>query len=180
MKKLIIIAIAFLAISANTYVESIYNISIPSIEGQTQSISVHQGKRIFIITLPITQNAANNAMLHSLDSLRNIYQNNTVFIGVPAIEDGYTPAIKAQLNTWYRTKLNSAIIITDGLYTRKGSALQHQLFQWLTDEQKNGHFDEDVTGVGNKFVVWTDGELKAVFKPTTRLSGASVNAALEN
>jgi glutathione peroxidase len=179
MKRIIIIAIGIISISA-VYVESIYPISIPTIEGQTLTLSAFQGKRIFIITLPIQQNAGSNAVLTSLDSLRAVYQSNTIFIGVPAYEDGYTPALKTALNNWYRAKLNNAIIITSGLYTRKGSAQQHPLFKWLTDKSKNGHFDEDVEGIRSKFFVWTDGEMKAVLKPASRLGGGAVNAVLQN
>ena len=67
-----------------------------------------------------------------------------------------------------------------GLYTRKTSgSQQHPLFKFLTDKDRNGHFNRDVTGPRNKFVVWTDGELIGVLGAQTRLGGSAMSSLLQ-
>src|SRR5689334_4033296 len=152
-KLIVIISALFLITMIN--IESVYTISITTIEGDNRSISSYEGKKILVITLPIVQNSSSDSLLYSLDSIRAVYSNSLVIIASPSYEDGYIPGNKNTLKTWYRSILDSSIIITDGLYSRKTSGnLQHPLFKWLTDKDKNGHFDNDVTGCQNKFVIW--------------------------
>lgn len=179
MSKLILIICSFF-LSSFICIESIYTHSVTSIEGDNKPLSACTGKKILIITLPIVHNGSNDSLLHSLDSLRAVYTGSLVIIGVPAYEDGYTPAIKNSLKTWYRSILNPDIIVTEGLYTRKVSGvLQHPLFQWLTDKNKNGHFDQDVSGPRNKFLVWTDGELSGVLDAHMKVGGTTMNAIIQ-
>jgi len=179
MSKLILIISGFFIFSFTT--ESIYTHTVTSIEGVSKPLSAYQGKKLLVITLPMTQNASNDSLLYSLDSLRTANSNSLVIIAVPAYEDGYTPAIKNSLQTWYRSFLSNDIIITEGLYTRKTSgSQQHPLFKFLTDKDKNGHFDNDVSGPRNKFVVWTSGELIGVLGGHSRLGGIAMNGLLQN
>jgi glutathione peroxidase len=179
MKSIIAtIALSFSLLSfVNNYTESLYIHSVMSIEGVNTPLSNYQGKKLFIITLPTVQNAANDSLLTSIDSLRIAQGSTLQIIATPSYEDGYTPAIKSTLQTWYRTKLNTAILITDGLYTRKTSGTQqHALFRWLTDKDKNGHMDKDVAGPRSKFFVWTDGQLLGVLAPQTKMNGVAMQS----
>jgi glutathione peroxidase len=179
MNKIILIISCFFLVSM-TCTESIYTHSLITIEGQIKPMADFQGKKILIITLPIQQNASNDSLLNSIDSLRAAHAGSLVVIAVPAYEDGYTASIKNQLKDWYRTKLNTAIIITEGLYTRKTSGSQQDpLFQWLTDKTKNGNLNQDVSGERNKFFVWTDGQLLAALGAKVKIGGAAINNLIE-
>lgn len=179
MNKIILISTCFFLLSM-TYTESIYTHAVTTIEGQNKSMADFQGKKILVITLPIQQNASNDSLLHSIDSLHTVYAGSLVVIGVPAYEDGYTPSIKEQLKNWYRSKMNASVIITEGLYARKTSgSQQHPLFQWLTDKNKNGSLDQDVSGAKNKFFVWTDGRLLAVLGAQVKIGGSTINNLIE-
>jgi glutathione peroxidase len=179
MSKFILIISCFFLISWGG-VESVYTHSVISIEGVNKPLSAYQGKKLLIITLPIQQSSSNDSLLHSLDSLRAAYNGSLVIIAVPSYEDGYTPAIKESLKQWYRSILNMDIIVTEGLYTRKTSgSQQHPLFKWLTDRTKNDHFDNDVSGPKDKFIVWTDGELIGVLGAQTKISSNTINELLQ-
>lgn len=179
MKKIFLIIPCIFLLSM-TYVESIYSYSITTIEGQMKPMADFQGKKILIITLPIQQNISNDSLLTSIDSLQGANSNSMVVIGVPAYEDGYTLALKTQLQQWYRSKLNAAIVITDGMYTRKTSGGQQSpLFQWLTDKTKNGSLNQDVTGERNKFFIWTDGQLLAALGAQVKLGGSTIRNLIE-
>ena len=179
MIKLLIVALCFF-VPKTVSIETIYGLSINGIEGSVRSLSAYEGKKILIITLPTQQNAANNTLLKSLDSLQSAYSSSIAIIATPCYEDGFTLARKNELQQWYRSKLGQQIFITDGLYSRKTSGTQqHPLFRWLTDHNRNSHFDNDVTGPGSKFIVWADGELTGVLEPTTRLGGSVMHSLLQ-
>jgi len=179
MFKAILISSLFL-LSGTTCMESIYTLSVVTIEGNTRAMGTYSGKKLLIITLPTVQNSSNDLLLHDLDSLGLANADSLIIIATPSYEDGYTPANKSALTTWYRSILNSNIVITDGLYTRKTSGTQqHPLFKWLTDKEKNGHFDLDVTGTRNKFFIWTDGELTGVLSAETKLGGLTMNELIQ-
>lgn len=169
-----------MALSTSMVEENIYSHSVMSIEGVLRPLGTCQGKKVLIVTLPIQQNASNDSLLSSLDSLRAVYNNSLVIIGVPSYEDGYTPTLKESLKQWYRSKLSMDIIVTEGLYTRKSSGnQQNSLFKWLTNKNRNEHFDKDVEGPRFKFVVWTDGELVAVLGAQTRIGGNTMQGLLQ-
>jgi glutathione peroxidase len=169
MAKLILI-ISFFFLTGMLSLESVYIHSVMSIEGTTKPLTNYQGKKILVITLPIQQNSFNDSLLHSLDSLGAAYNSSLVIIAVPSYEDGYVPALKNSLKLWYRSKLSMNIVVTEGYATRKTSSnIQHPLFKWLTDKNKNNHFERDVIGPGNKFIISGTGELIGVLGPQTRL-----------
>lgn len=179
MKQLTII-ISTLLLSTAVLSQNIYSYSVPKIEGGTYPLTASQNKKLLIITLPTQQTASNDSLLNSLDSLQTANAASLHVIAVPSYEDGYTPAIKNSLKTWYRSKLNNTIVIADGLYTRQTSgSQQHPLFLWLTDKNKNGHFDNDVTGPRMKFFVWTDGNLDGVLSAQTKLGGLAMQGLLQ-
>jgi glutathione peroxidase-family protein len=179
MKKIIAIVTVILGVQlANGQI--VYSLSIPKIEGGAQALSSFSGKKILIITLPTQQSASADSLLQQLDTLATARAATLKVIAVPAYEDGFTAAQKTQLRTWYRSKLNTNIIITDGLYTRKTSASQqHLLFKWLTTVTQNEQFNIDVAGPGYKFFVKPTGELYGVLLPQSKVGGASVQTALQ-
>jgi glutathione peroxidase len=161
--------------------ESIYDFSVPALEGNTFAFARCRNKKILIVTLPVHQNAAADSMLYSLDSLKNAYGKSLIIVGVPSYEDGFIPTRRNELLQWYRSKLGKEVEITDGLYTRKSSgAQQNPLFEWLTNKDKNGHLDKDVIGVRQRFFVRTDGELYAVLGPRVPFGPVITRLLLEN
>lgn len=179
MKRLILI-LSFFLFTSMICVEGVYNYSIKTIEGQTKNLSDYQGKKILIITLPVQQTSSNDSLLNALNSLRTFHSNSVVIIAVPSYEDGYTPAVKNSLKQWYRSILSMEIIVTEGYITRKASGtIQHPLFKWLTDKNRNDHFDRDITGPGNKFIVSATGELIGVLGVQTGLRSNTINNLLQ-
>jgi len=179
MKKLVLIS-SFIVLSAWLYSESIYTLSVTSIEGVNKPLNAYQGKKILLITLPVHRTNSNDSLLRSLDSLRNSYNGSLIIIGTPSYEDGYRDSLKNSLKQWYRSFLSMNIVVTKGMYTRKTSGnQQHILYRWLTDKSKNNHFDKDIYGPKEKFVVWTNGELVGVLGPYSKIGGSTLNNLLQ-
>lgn len=168
-----------LATSLVAHSIGIHDYSVPLIEGGNQPLSVYQGKRLLVITLPIEQAPAADSLLYSLDTLAAAHQLTHKVIAVPSFEDGFSPVQKQALTEWYRSKLGNYITITDGLYTRKSSgSQQHGLFQWLTHVTHNEIFDVEVGGVGHQFYVMPDGKLYGVLQAQFSVGSRTANKVL--
>jgi len=180
MKKLFtIFSLPLVIWATGLFTGSVYDYTVSRIEGGNQPLSAYQGKKLLVITLPVSQDAAADSLLYSLDTLATAHAAVLKVIAVPAIEDGFTTAQKPQLLQWYRSKLESNILITDGMYTRKASGTQqHPLFKWLTFSNQNEVFDIDAAGPGYKFFSNSSGQLYGVLKPHSKVWGASVQRTL--
>lgn len=179
MKKLSILLSAGLLITLSLYINTVYNYSVPKIEGGSQSLSAYQGKKLLLITLPVVQDASADSLLYSLDTLATARTGSLKVIAVPSYEDGFTNEQKIQLNQWYRSKLSDNIVITDGLYTRKSSGnQQHPLFKWLTTMAENEIFDVEISTPGYKFFTNSSGRLYGVLKERSKMWGGSVQKTL--
>lgn len=170
----------FLLFSFYYLTDSIYDYSVPKIEGGSQPLSAWQGKKILIITLPVQQSASADSLLYCLDTLGSAHLEQLRIIAVPSYEDGYTASQQEQLKQWYNSKLGNYIVVANGLYTRKTSGTQqHLLFKWLTDVTLNENFNIDVGGPGYKFFVSGFGELYGVLRPVSKISGVAVQKTLQ-
>lgn len=159
--------------------EGIYDYSVPKIEGGDQALSAYSGKKIMVVNLPLTRDAAADSLLYALDTIATAHATDLAVIAVPSVEDGFTSSQKDSLQSWYRSKLGNHVLITDGLYTRKISGYQqHGLFKWLTDVNRNTAFNMEITDPGYKFFVHADGTLYAVLRPHTKMWSNAVNKVL--
>ena len=160
--------------------QSVYQYSIKTIEGTIVPIASYQGKKILIITLPMSVESTAITMLRSLDSLSASYTGTLQVIGFPASEDGYPQNNIDSLYTWYRSILGPLVVISKVVYSHKKSGIQQDaLFKWLTNKNLNGHFNSDVSGIFNEFILWTDGQLIAAMKPGLVVNMAAVKEILD-
>lgn len=67
---------------------SIHDFSVPKIEGGTQSLSAYQGKKILIITLPLSQTVSTDSMLYALDTLATAHTSTLKVIAVLLMKTG--------------------------------------------------------------------------------------------
>ncbi len=180
-KKLSILCIFILAMLALAPPPAgIYGINIKTIEGPQKQLSEYQNKKMLIITLPLVRSNSADSFLISVDSLASVNLATLKIITVPSVEDGYTSSQKQALKNWYRQFLDSSVVITTGIYTRKTSgSQQHKLFKWLTHQSRNGYFNEDVDGPSMKFLLRANGDLMGVLKKRSRLGGTAMQRMLQ-
>ena len=137
---------------------SIYEISIEKADGTGLALDQFQEKKMLVVILPSMQSDSGTIFLQQLDSVSKA-QTNYVFIAVPSYEEGYNDAVATETQQWYRSIVDTQVLITKGMYTHKIGNSQHPLFAWLTNINLNTHFDEDVQGEGSKFFINENGEL---------------------
>ena len=178
MKKLIFNT-AFL-FATITWYSNIYTIHITTIDGQEKSMADFQGKKILIVTLPISKSAKDSIFLRTLDNISRRYADKISVIATPSFEDGYKKSDLNDLKIYYRSILGSQIFLTQGMYTRKSSSLkQEELFSWLTSAAKNEHFNEEVTGAQQVFLINTHGDLYGIIDPGVSVSDKTLKRLIE-
>lgn len=147
-----------------------FDFSITTLAGIDKPLGTYSGKRLMIAVLPVNHTASDSAFLINLDTLSKKYQDSITMIGIPSFEDGYSPDSLVSLTAWYGSMLDSTFITAKGMYTKKTSTSQNDLFSWLTHSNKNGHFDDDVVGPGQIFFIGADGNLYALITPDVQLN----------
>ena len=175
MKNIIIIGTALL-VSAFCTDGSFYDYSISSTDNQTYELSNTRGKKCLIFLLPAAQTNDDSLWLIRIDSISRSNFDHLTVIGVPSKENGYVGDLQELLSDWYRSMLDSGIIISKPLFTHKVSAVQQDgLFQWLTHAEKNGHINNETGGPGSMFFINEQGELYGVFGPEAKWSNKIIN-----
>ena len=75
---------------------------------------------------------------------------------------------------------DSGIIIAQAMFTHISSGEQQsELFQWLTQAEKNGHFEEEVKGAGEMYFINEQGDLYGVFGPEAMWSNKILNRMMQ-
>jgi glutathione peroxidase-family protein len=153
----------------------VYRTQITTADNQSHSLAEFRGRKIILVILPVTRNAADSVKLSVLNSFGLLNRQRLVVIGIPTVEDGYKTDSAMLLNTWYTKLAGAGIYISKGLNSRKASANQDPLFQWLTNVSSNGHFDDDATGPGQVFFIDEYGRLYGEISSSAPLTEKLLN-----
>jgi glutathione peroxidase len=141
--------------------DSIYDIDIQLVaSGQPVSLYSFANKKILIAT--ISNADPDTVQLRFLDSLQTADTSLSV-IAVPVIagNDAGNDRFIASL----QNSMGLDFIITKSTRVKKNEgANQHSLFRWLTNVTGNGHFDSDVGGPGQLFIISRSGILYGVLE----------------
>lgn len=170
--KYILFYILFFLLLSFQEVDSIYNITIKSIDGNKIELAQFKGKKMLFVLLPLSSQDT-VLSVREITSLRAKYKDSLVVIGIPPEESGYKKLDAQKVKNMYKGA-NTDIIIAEGMKVQK-SAQQSALIHWLTDKKRNGHFDSSMEDVGSKYFVDEGGELYAVMGPKSRLTSELVD-----
>lgn len=170
-----IFSLIVLSLMAFHPLDDIYSITIKNIDGSKIELNQFRGKKLLFIVLPLsTQDTT--VTVSEINQIQSKYQGSLVVIGIPAEETGFKKGDEANFKKLYRDA-GANFIIAEGMKVKKGSE-QSSLFQWLTDKDKNRHFNQDVQGVGSKFFIDEGGELYAVMGPALKLTHPVIDKIL--
>jgi glutathione peroxidase len=175
--KYIFSAIVVLSLCSFTFFEGIYNFPLKTIDGKPLKLSEYQGKKLLFVI--ISGNASDTSVTSTeLASLATKYSGSLVILAIPADEAGFKKEDMQRLRSLSQAA-SSNLIVTENIKVKKSSGAQQSLlFQWLTNKDRNGHFDTDVQGVGHKFFVDEKGMLYAVINAGTKLSNPVIDKIL--
>jgi glutathione peroxidase len=146
--------------------EDIYHVAIKNIDGSTIDLPAYKGRKMLIVVLPGLEEDG-KMTISKLTSFASKH-SSLIVIGVPATEWGYSDTSKSQLKNLYKN-LPDNFLLAEGMRVQKEGAAQSPIFQWLTDRNKNGLYDRDVPGVGEKFFIDEQGKLYGVLGASLQL-----------
>jgi hypothetical protein len=111
----------------------------------------------------VSANAAGLKMVRLLDSVQSA--NDSIrAIAIPTGD--FNGVVSTQ--DLRDLKKNISIVITKPLKVKRANgAQQHPLFAWLTQSSENSHFNMDVVGEGQLFIVSAKGTLYCVLPNNT-------------
>lgn len=170
MKNLIIAVLLTFAIPP----KGIYTIKIKDIDGGVTQLAKYHGRKLVFMVL---SGKEPDSVLDRIAAFCAKYKESTSVIGILSVEDGYDEANRDFLKQLVKTKV-PGLILTEGMYTRKSSAGQSELVQWLTSKDQNQRFGAAITGPGWKFLIDETGELYGVLSPYSQLSSPAIERAM--
>jgi len=154
---------------------SFYTLKSTAINGQDFDFASLEGKKVLLVNTASDCGYTNQ--YEGLEKLYKQYNDKLVVIGFPANdfkeqEKGDDAAIedfcKVNYGVTFPLMSKSAVI---------GSG-QHPVFQWLTDENKNGWNTQAPTWNFSKYLVEADGQLSHYFGPSVEPLGKELTDAI--
>ncbi len=137
-----------------------YDLQVKDINGDTLSLASFSNKKI--VFTPLSAAKPDTSQLITLEILQKA-NTGIVFIAVPA-DDFDGPGESQQLRL-FQNQFCPSVMMTSPIQVSKSSGLnQHPLFKWLTDVNRNAHFDKDATKDGQLFMVATGAKLYSVLE----------------
>tara|TARA_R110002096_G_scaffold423734_2_gene631132 strand:+ start:1543 stop:2085 length:543 start_codon:yes stop_codon:yes gene_type:complete len=164
MKKLFLtIAAIFGLINLNAQEMNLHNFTVTDIDGNTFDLSQLKGKKVLVVNT-----ASECGLTPQYETLEEVYQQfgaeNFTIIGFPANnfgsqEPGSNETIKAFCSKNYGVSFPMMAKISV-----KGKD-QHELYQWLTQKEKNGVEDAEVSWNFQKFMIDENGNYVGMVSP---------------
>jgi glutathione peroxidase-family protein len=143
--------------------QSIYDITIQTLDGSTVSLNNYNGKRIVILEFDPAN--YDEMQLRMLDTLEKT--NNNIRVIVVSAKDFSVTATNQMVQNIV-TNLNLSFTVTQlALVKKSAEAEQQSLFKWLTHVEENSHFDNDADQPGQLYIVNESGTLYTMLQPGT-------------
>ena len=148
--------------------ESIYDIKINALNGKEIDLSDYKGK--YILFVNVASECGFTGQYEDLEKLYETYKDKLMVIGVPCNQfGGQEPGTAAEIQTFCKVNYGVTFLLTEKVDV-KGEH-QHPLYQWLTDQSKNGSSSSTVQWNFQKYLVGKDGKLlNFYYSVTTPLS----------
>lgn len=153
--------------------QSIYDISIKSLQGQVVNFSKFKGKKILVVN--VASKCGFTPQYKELQELHETYKDQLVIVGVPCNQFGkQEPGTSEDINTFCQVNYGVDFLITEKIDV-KGSA-QHPLYCWLTKKAFNGRKDSTVRWNFQKYLIDENGELLDYFYSITKPTNTRITS----
>ena len=156
---------------------SIYDITIELNDGSSQPLSAFKGKKIMLVNT--ASDCGYTAQYDGLQALHEKMGDKLVIIGFPANDfKEQEKGTDAEIGAFCRKNYGVSFLLA-----KKGSVVkgnnQQEVYQWLTQKQKNGWNSKNPTWNFSKYLVDEDGTLRYFFGPSIEPGSATIEAALK-
>ena len=146
-------------------VESIYDIKINSLMGDSIDLSAFKGKNILFVN--VASQCGFTPQYEELQQLHEKYGDKVQVIGVPCNQFGsQEPGNASEIKSFCQRNYGVTFLITEKVDV-KGDQ-QHPLYQWLTQKEKNGANSSSVMWNFQKYLVDENGNYVDYWRSTTK------------
>lgn len=175
MKKILFVFVNVALLFSLVNGQNFYQLKFKKINGDSVAMSSFAGRKVLFLIASFNQT---DSSFTQLQAFKKRYGDSVQVIGVLSFEDGYQSSNTAAIKNLY-SKLD--VILTEGMFTKKSSGNnQSPLMKWLTDKNKNMHFDVDAKGIGQKFFISSTGRLYAVLSAGASLKSPFVEKVVHS
>lgn len=141
-------------------VESIYDIQILGLEGDTLNLADYKGKKLMIVN--VASKCGFTPQYKTLQELHEKYGDKLTIIGVPCNQFlNQEPGGAEEIASFCERNYGVTFKITEKVDVKGNN--QHPLYSWLTSASKNGSEDSSVKWNFQKYLITENGELEAIF-----------------
>ena len=142
--------------------ESFYDLSAVSISGDTLSMSIYKGKKILIVN--VASKCGYTPQYKDLQDLSENYKDKIVVLGFPSNDFLWQePGSNQDIATFCSIRYGVAFPMFEKVKVRGKD--KHPIYQWLSEENKNGWNKKSPSWNFYKFLLDEEGKLIGKFGP---------------
>jgi len=136
--------------------ESIYDININALNGDPINLSDYKGK--FILFVNVASECGFTGQYEDLQKLYESHQDKLMIIGVPCNQfGGQEPGTASEIQNFCKLNYGVTFLLTEKVDVKGEN--KHPLYQWLTQQSKNGSSSSTIKWNFQKYLVSKNGEL---------------------
>lgn len=156
--------------------ESIYDISINSINGDI--IHLNDFKDKYILFVNVASECGFTPQYKALEELYQKYKQILVIIGLPCNQFGrQEPKSTKEIQQFCSKNYHISFLLTEKV-DAKGDE-KHKIYSWLTDKKLNGKYNSSVKWNFQKYLVSPTGELIDYFYSITDPMSPKITSILQ-
>ncbi|MDR0420513.1 MAG: glutathione peroxidase [Prevotellaceae bacterium] len=178
MKKIFLLLLAFLSLSANAQNKTFHDFSVKTIDGNDLSLSKFKGKKIMVVN--VASKCGLTPQYKQLQALFEKYEdNNFVIIGFPANNFGaQEPGTNSEIKEFCTANYGVTFPMMEKISV-KGEDIA-PVYKWITQKSENGKEDVEVTWNFQKFLIDENGNWVKSFAPRTSPDDEEIIKWIEN
>lgn len=143
------------SVSQTTPLASIYDIQINQLNGDPLDLSTFKDK--YILFVNVASQCGFTGQYKDLQKLYETYNEKLIIVGVPCNQFGrQEPGTSQEIESFCQANYGVSFVMTEKIDVKGEN--QHPLYQWLTDEVKNGKTNTTVKWNFQKYLVGPNGE----------------------
>lgn len=156
---------------------SFYNLKAVDNKGQTINFETFKGKKVLVVNT--ASNCGYTGQYEELEKLQDQYKASLVIIGFPANDfKDQESGTDEDIAAFCKTNFGVSFLLMKKSTVIK-TAQQNEVFQWLTDKNKNGWNSRPPEWNFSKYLVDENGILLSYFPPAISPLDNAITAALK-
>ena len=166
ISKLIFMGLLSIFFKSNSQeLNSIYNLSFTSIEGEKVSLETFKGK--YILFVNVASKCGFTTQYKGLQKLANTYKEQLVVIGFPCDQfGGQEPGNSEEILNFCEARYGVTFPLSEKIDVRGSD--QHEIYAWLTDKKRNGMSSNSVKWNFQKYLISPEGKFIEYFFSVTK------------